>query len=59
MATEGFLSDVSFRVLQDPRPTEKVESTNKPFATAEPLKEALIHLSHGSHLTRLGWLSWR
>lgn len=52
LATGGFGSDVSFRVAQDPRLTEKVDTTNKPFATAEALKEALkigatpIHLSH-------------
>jgi flavocytochrome c len=52
LATGGFSSDVSFRVAQDPRLTEKVDTTNKPFATAEALKEALkigatpVHLSH-------------
>ena len=52
LATGGFGSDVSFRVAQDPRLTEKVDTTNKPFATAETLKEALkigaspVHLSH-------------
>lgn len=52
LATGGFGSDVNFRVLQDPRLTEKIDTTNKPFATAEALKEALkigatpVHLSH-------------
>lgn len=52
LATGGFGSDVNFRVLQDPRLTEKIDTTNKPFATAEVLKEALkigatpVHLSH-------------
>jgi flavocytochrome c len=52
LATGGFGSDVPFRVSQDPRLTEDVDTTNKPFATAEALKEALrigaapIHLSH-------------
>jgi flavocytochrome c len=52
LATGGFGSDVSFRLSQDPRLDEKVDTTNKPFATAEALKEALrigatpIHLSH-------------
>lgn len=52
LATGGFGSDVNFRVLQDPRLTEKIDTTNKAFATAEVLKEALkigatpVHLSH-------------
>ena len=51
MATGGFGSDVAFRMAQDPRLSEAVDTTNKPFATAEALKEALrigampIHLS--------------
>jgi flavocytochrome c len=52
LATGGFGSDVAFRVSQDPRLTEEVDTTNKPFATAEALKEALrigaspVHMSH-------------
>ena len=52
LATGGFGSDVPFRVSQDPRLTEEIDTTNKPFATAEALKEALrigaapVHLSH-------------
>jgi flavocytochrome c len=52
LATGGFGSDVSFRVTQDPRLTAKVDTTNKPSATAEALKESLkigampVHLSH-------------
>ncbi len=52
LATGGFGSDVQFRVAQDPRLTEKIDTTNKPFATAEALKEALrvnampVHLSY-------------
>lgn len=52
LATGGFGSDVAFRVAQDPRLTEAIDSTNKPFATAEALKEALkigatpVQLSH-------------
>ena len=52
LATGGYSSDVSFRLAQDPRLTEKIDTTNKPFATADALKEALkigatpIHLSH-------------
>jgi len=52
LATGGFGSDVAFRVSQDPRLTEDIDTTNKLFATAEALKEALrigaspVHLSH-------------
>jgi flavocytochrome c len=52
LATGGFSSDVEFRVTQDPRLTQDIDTTNKPFATAEALKEALkiqampVHLSH-------------
>jgi flavocytochrome c len=52
LTTGGFGSDVAFRVTQDPRLTAEVDTTNKRFATAEALKEALklgaapVHLSH-------------
>jgi len=52
LATGGFGSDVQFRAVQDPRLTKDIDTTNKPFATAEALKEALrinampVHLSH-------------
>jgi flavocytochrome c len=52
LATGGFGSDVPFRVSQDPRLTKEIDTTNKAFATAEALKEALrigaapVHLSH-------------
>jgi flavocytochrome c len=52
LATGGFSSDVNFRLTQDPRLTEEIDTTNKPFATAEALKEALkinampVQLSH-------------
>jgi len=52
LATGGFGSDIAFRVSQDPRLTEDIDTTNKLFATAEALKEALrigaspVHLSH-------------
>ena len=52
LATGGFGSDVSFRSAQDPRLAEAIDTTNKPFATAEALKEALkidampVQLSH-------------
>ena len=52
LASGGFGSDIPFRIIQDPRLTEQVDTTNKPFATAEALKEALkigatpVHLSY-------------
>ncbi len=52
LATGGFSSDVNFRSIHDPRLTEEIDTTNKPFATAEALKEALkigavpVQLSH-------------
>jgi len=35
LASGGFGSDVAFRKAQDPRLIEKIDSTNKPFVTAE------------------------
>lgn len=52
LATGGYSSDIDFRLTQDPRLTRNIGTTNKPFATAEALKEALkiyampVHLSH-------------
>jgi flavocytochrome c len=52
VATGGFGADVDFRLVQDPRLGEKVDTTNKPSATAEGLKALLkigaapVHLSH-------------
>ncbi|MBU3129319.1 flavocytochrome c [Clostridium tagluense] len=52
LAAGGFSSDIEFRMAQDPRLTEKIDTTNKPFATAQALKEALrigatpVQLSH-------------
>jgi flavocytochrome c len=41
LATGGFSSDIPFRSAQDPRLTGIIDSTNKPFATAETLIAAL------------------
>jgi flavocytochrome c len=41
LATGGFGADVAFRQAQDPRLDETIDTTNKPFATAEALQEAL------------------
>ena len=51
LATGGFANDLSFRMIQDPRLSEEVDSTNKVSTTAETLVEALrigatpVHLS--------------
>ena len=41
LATGGFGADVAFRLRHDPRLTADVATTNKPFATAEALVEAM------------------
>jgi flavocytochrome c len=52
LASGGFGSDVDFRSAQDPRLTEKIGTTNKPFATSEVIKESVrvgampVQLSH-------------
>jgi flavocytochrome c len=52
IASGGYGADVKFRSIQDPRIDDSIQTTNKPFATAEVLKSALaigaasVHLSH-------------
>jgi len=41
LAAGGFGADVVFRMAQDPRLTAKIDTTNKPFATAEVIKQAI------------------
>ena len=41
LASGGFGADVAFRLAQDPRLTEAIDTTNKPFTTAEALREAI------------------
>jgi flavocytochrome c len=41
LASGGFGADIAFRSSQDPRLTKNIDTTNKPFATAQALKEAL------------------
>lgn len=41
LATGGFGADVAFRQALDPRLDETIDTTNKPFTTAEALQEAL------------------
>ena len=40
LASGGYGADVDFRSIQDPRLDEEIQTTNKPFATAEVLKSA-------------------
>ncbi len=52
LATGGYGADVVFRQMQDPRLSHDIQTTNKPFATAEALRAALdigaasVQLSH-------------
>jgi flavocytochrome c len=41
LATGGFSSDVAFRIKYDSRLTKQMETTNKPFATAEGMIESM------------------
>jgi flavocytochrome c len=41
LATGGFGADVNFRMTQDPRLTEEINTTNKPFTTAEVMKQVI------------------
>jgi flavocytochrome c len=51
LATGGFAADIAFRCTQDPRLTDHIGITTKPYSTGEALKEALkigaapVHLS--------------
>ena len=52
LAGGGFGADIPFRMVQDPRLNREIDTTNKPFATAGLLKEAMrkgaapVQLSH-------------
>jgi flavocytochrome c len=58
LATGGFGSDVAFRAAQDPRLSEKIDSTNQKFATAEALKEALRIEAMPVHLCQIQLGPW-
>jgi flavocytochrome c len=58
LATGGFGSDVAFRAAQDPRLSEKIDSTNQKFTTAEALKEALRIGSTPVHLCQIQLGPW-
>lgn len=53
LATGGFGNDVAFRMLQDPRLDDGLDSTNQPGATAEALREAL---NIGCTPIQLSWI---
>ena len=58
LATGGFGADIAFRVAQDPRLTEKIDTTNRRFATAEALKEALKLGATPVHLSQIQLGPW-
>ena len=53
LATGGFGNDVDFRMLQDPRLDDGLDSTNQPGSTAEALREAL---NIGCAPVQLSWI---
>lgn len=53
LAHGGFSADVTFRTLQDPKLTDKMQSTNHPGATSELLREAL---RVGATPIQLSWI---
>lgn len=53
LATGGFGNDLAFRMMQDPRLTEELDTTNQPGATAEALREAL---NIGGMLIQPSWI---
>jgi flavocytochrome c len=53
LAYGGFSSDVSFRLLQDPKLTGTMDCTNQPGATAEMLRESM---RVGATPVQLSWI---
>lgn len=49
----GFARDIAYRMIQDPKLTDKVESTNQPGATAEAWREAA---RAGCHIVQADWI---
>ncbi|MFC1920376.1 flavocytochrome c [Chloroflexota bacterium] len=58
LASGGFGSDIPFRVIQDPRLTKDIDTTNKPFTTAEALKEAMKIGATPVHLSQIQLGPW-
>lgn len=58
LATGGYGADVTFRQIQDPRLSEDIQTTNKPFATAEGLKSALSIGAASVQLSQIQLGAW-
>lgn len=58
LATGGYGADVTFRQIQDPRLSKEIDTTNKPFATAEALKEALRIGASSVQLSQIQLGAW-
>lgn len=58
LATGGFGADVAFRMRYDPRLSADVDTTNKPFATAETLLEAMRVGAATMHLSNIQLGPW-
>ena len=53
LATGGFGNDVDYRMMQDPRLTGELDTTNHPGATSEALREAM---NIGGSLIQPSWI---
>lgn len=58
LATGGYGADIQFRQLQDPRLTSSIDTTNKPFATAEGLKAAFKINASAIQLSQIQLGAW-
>lgn len=58
VASGGYGADVSFRSIQDPRLDQTIQTTNKPFATAEVLKSALKTGAASVQLSQIQLGAW-
>lgn len=58
LASGGYGADVAFRSIHDPRLDESIQTTNKPFATAEVLKAALNIGAASVHLSQIQLGAW-
>ncbi len=58
LTSGGFGADVPFRSMQDPRLTQQIQTTNKPFATAEALKSALSIGAASVQLSQIQLGAW-
>lgn len=58
LASGGYGADVVFRSIQDPRLDKSIQTTNKPFATAEVLKAALTIGAASVQLSQIQLGAW-